>query len=69
MRVVRLRAPGDLRLHEEAAPSAASDETLVPVTDVGLCGSDLHWFEEGGIGDAQLHRLLVLGHEPSAKPP
>jgi L-iditol 2-dehydrogenase len=63
VRVVRLHAPGDLRLHEEDAPRAASDETLVRVTDVGLCGSDLHWFEEGGIGDAQLHRPLVLGHE------
>jgi L-iditol 2-dehydrogenase len=28
-----------------------------------LCGSDLHWFEDGGIGDAQLHAPLVLGHE------
>jgi L-iditol 2-dehydrogenase len=36
---------------------------LVRVTDVGICGSDLHWFEEGGIGDAQLSRPLVLGHE------
>jgi L-iditol 2-dehydrogenase len=30
---------------------------------VGLCGSDLHWFSEGGIGDAQLERPLVPGHE------
>jgi L-iditol 2-dehydrogenase len=33
------------------------------VTSVGLCGSDLHWFTEGGIGDAVLSRPLVLGHE------
>jgi L-iditol 2-dehydrogenase len=63
MHVVRLHAPGDLRLAEEDAPVPRSDETLVRVTDVGLCGSDLHWFEEGGIGDAQLHTPLVLGHE------
>ena len=63
MRVVRLHAQGDLRLHEENPPVAGSDETLVRVTDVGICGSDLHWFEEGGIGDAQLSRPLVLGHE------
>jgi len=30
---------------------------------VGLCGSDRHWFLEGGIGDAVLDRPLVLGHE------
>ncbi|WNB86603.1 zinc-binding dehydrogenase [Cellulomonas sp. ATA003] len=33
------------------------------MTAVGLCGSDLHWFSEGGIGDAQLTNPLVLGHE------
>ena len=30
---------------------------------VGICGSDLHWFFEGEIGDATLERPLVLGHE------
>jgi L-iditol 2-dehydrogenase len=30
---------------------------------VGICGSDLHWWAEGGIGDAGLGSPLVLGHE------
>jgi L-iditol 2-dehydrogenase len=30
---------------------------------VGICGSDLHWFSEGAIGDAVISRPLVLGHE------
>jgi len=30
---------------------------------VGICGSDLHWWAEGGIGDAGLASPLVLGHE------
>jgi L-iditol 2-dehydrogenase len=30
---------------------------------VGVCGSDLHWFAEGSIGDAKLEHPLVLGHE------
>jgi L-iditol 2-dehydrogenase len=63
MRAVRLHAPGDLRLDDENPPVPRPGETLVRVTDVGLCGSDLHWFEDGGIGDAQLHAPLVLGHE------
>ena len=33
------------------------------VTSVGLCGSDLHWYREGAIGDAGLEGPLVLGHE------
>ena len=32
---------------------------------VGLCGSDLHWLAQAGIGDARLERPLVLGHEAS----
>ncbi|GID24333.1 sorbitol dehydrogenase [Paractinoplanes abujensis] len=28
-----------------------------------MCGSDLHWFTEGAIGDAAVARPLVLGHE------
>jgi L-iditol 2-dehydrogenase len=35
----------------------------VRVRGVGLCGSDRHWFLEGGIGDAVLREPLVLGHE------
>jgi L-iditol 2-dehydrogenase len=39
---------------------------LLRVTAVGLCGSDVHWYEEAGIGDAQLKEPLVLGHEFAA---
>jgi L-iditol 2-dehydrogenase len=63
VRVVRLHAAGDLRLDEEAAPGPAAGQTVVRVTDVGLCGSDLHWFEDGGIGDVRLTRPVVPGHE------
>jgi L-iditol 2-dehydrogenase len=63
VRALRLHATGDLRLHEEERPQAREAETLVRVTAVGLCGSDLHWFGEGGIGETRLTRPLVLGHE------
>lgn len=63
MRVVRLHAAGDLRLDEAPAPDAAAGQTVVRVTDVGLCGSDLHWFEEGCIGDTRLTGPVVPGHE------
>jgi L-iditol 2-dehydrogenase len=37
---------------------------LLRVLGVGLCGSDAHWFEEGGIGDATLPEDGVIpGHE------
>jgi len=63
VRALRLHATGDLRLHEEERPEPREAETLVRVTAVGLCGSDLHWFGEGGIGETRLTRPLVLGHE------
>ncbi|MEU8819504.1 alcohol dehydrogenase catalytic domain-containing protein [Actinoplanes sp. NPDC048796] len=63
MIVSRLHRAGDIRLHEEERPVPGDGERLVEVTSVGICGSDLHWFTEGGIGDAVLPRPLVLGHE------
>ena len=63
MIALRLHDKRDLRLHEEPVPTPGDDEVLVRVTAVGLCGSDLHWFREGAIGDVVLTRPLVLGHE------
>lgn len=63
MKTLRLHGAGDLRLADEPAPIAGPGEALVRVTAVGICGSDLHWYDESGIGDAVLDRPLVLGHE------
>src|SRR5918992_873840 len=63
MRVARLHGSGDLRLGEEQPPRPGDGESLVRVEAVGICGSDLHWFKEGAIGDARVETPLVLGHE------
>ena len=63
MKIVRLHAHGELRLHDEPEPEPLAGEALVRVKAVGVCGSDLHWFSEGEIGDAKLEHPLVLGHE------
>jgi L-iditol 2-dehydrogenase len=63
MWAARLYAPGDIRLAEEPVPAAGPSMSLVRVTAVGICGSDLHWWDDAGIGDAQLEHPLVLGHE------
>jgi L-iditol 2-dehydrogenase len=63
MKVLRLHGVGDVRLHDEPMPEPNPDEELVCVTSVGVCGSDLHWLTDAGIGDARLERPLVLGHE------
>ena len=66
MRSTRLYAPHDLRLADEPPPPVGEGETLVRVTDVGVCGSDLHWFAEGCICDARLTRPIPCS---SAKRP
>jgi L-iditol 2-dehydrogenase len=63
VRALRLFGQGDLRLVDEASPVPGPGEELVRVTAVGICGSDLHWYAESGIGDAVLSRPIVLGHE------
>jgi L-iditol 2-dehydrogenase len=66
MKALRLHATGDLRLHDEPVPAPAEGEALLRVTAVGVCGSDLQWFSQSGIGDARLEQPLVLGHEFAA---
>jgi L-iditol 2-dehydrogenase len=63
MKAARLHAVGDLRISDEPVPVPGPGESLVKVTAIGICGSDLHWWDEAGIGDAVLRRPLVLGHE------
>jgi L-iditol 2-dehydrogenase len=64
MRAMRLYQAGDVRVAEEPEPGAAGrGMAVVRVTAVGICGSDLHWWTEGSIGDAQVAHPLVLGHE------
>lgn len=63
MKAVRLWGRRDLRIGDEAMPSPAAGEALVRVTAVGICGSDIHWFDEGGIGGTSAGRPLVPGHE------
>lgn len=59
----RFHAARDVRLAEEPLPKVRDGESLVEITAVGLCGSDLHWYDEGGIGDARITYPIVGGHE------
>jgi len=63
MRVARLYGADDLRLRDEPIPTPRNDQVLIRVTAVGICGSDVHWFTCGSIGDARVDKPLVLGHE------
>ena len=64
---LRLVRPGEVVLSREPMPEPKAGEVLIRVSAVGLCGSDMHWFSEGSIGDAVLTQALVLGHEFSGR--
>jgi L-iditol 2-dehydrogenase len=48
-------------------PEPGPGETLVRLRAVGICGSDMHWYKEGGIGQSKAQYPLVLGHEPAGE--
>lgn len=50
---------------ERDIPVPMDDEVLVKLEYVGICGSDLHYYETGAIGDYLVEPPFVLGHEPS----
>ncbi|WP_395656479.1 zinc-binding dehydrogenase [Nocardioides sp.] len=63
-RVAKLHAVGDLRVEDAAGPARPLPGwSTVAVTSVGLCGSDLHWYAEGGTGEVTLGEPVVPGHE------
>ena len=46
-------------------PEPGPGQVLIEVSAVGVCGSDVHYFEDGRIGDFVVEAPLVLGHEAS----
>lgn len=53
----------DLRVEEREIPQPKTGEVLVQLGAGGICGSDLHYYHDGGVGDFRLREPLVLGHE------
>jgi L-iditol 2-dehydrogenase len=53
----------ELRPIEVSEPGL--DEVLVRPESVGVCGSDVHYYEDGRIGDFIVRKPLILGHETS----
>lgn len=64
MKAARLYGPRDMRIDDVPEPGAPqAGEALIRVGAVGVCGSDLHTYEDGRIGDTVVRDPLVLGHE------
>ena len=60
-----LHGIGDLRIEEHPMPQPGPHEVVVEIRSVGICGSDVHYYEHGRIGDHVVNAPMVLGHESS----
>lgn len=65
MIVAELAARRSFRLREDQILPPGTGEVQVRVESVGICGSDLHYFLDGHIGDTPAAYPQVLGHEPA----
>lgn len=64
-RVCYMYGKMNLQYDEWPMPQAGADEVVVAVEYVGVCGSDLHFFETGMIGPREIKGKQILGHEAS----
>lgn len=58
-----LTGPGTFEFVQKDALPTAPSEVLVQVSVVGVCGSDIHMYQDGRIGTTEILSPLVLGHE------
>jgi L-iditol 2-dehydrogenase len=58
-----LHAAGDLRIEDRPEPQLGDDKVLVEVAAVGICGSDVHYYDHGRIGDYVVLEPMIVGHE------
>jgi L-iditol 2-dehydrogenase len=65
MLIAELVAPREFRLVEREIAPVGPGQVRVRVNAVGICGSDLHSYSEGAIGDTPAQYPMVLGHEPA----
>lgn len=67
MRAAVLQETETFEIEERNRPTPADDEVLVAIRNVGICGSDVHYYEHGRIGDYVVEGPLILGHESAGE--
>ncbi|KAB8131003.1 NAD(P)-dependent alcohol dehydrogenase [Gracilibacillus oryzae] len=63
MKAAVLNKPLDMEIKKVSIPEIKTDEALVKVKCIGICGSDVHYYEHGKIGRYEVKSPLILGHE------
>ncbi|MXN66332.1 alcohol dehydrogenase catalytic domain-containing protein [Stappia sp. GBMRC 2046] len=62
-RVCRLYGEHDIRIETDTVGTPGEGEVLVAIGAGGICGSDLHYYHEGGFGPIRVKEPIILGHE------
>ncbi|MEJ7458872.1 NAD(P)-dependent alcohol dehydrogenase [Staphylococcus saprophyticus] len=65
MNISLLNKPFDMEMKEVKVPKIGATDVLVKVMAVGVCGSDVHYYEHGRVGEFVVEKPLILGHECS----
>lgn len=65
MKSLVIHATRDLRIEDTSVPTPGAGEVLIDVAAGGICGSDLHYYNHGGIGSIRVKEPMILGHEVS----
>ncbi|XP_065057963.1 sorbitol dehydrogenase-like [Rhopilema esculentum] len=60
-----LHGVDDLRLEQTPISKPGKNEVLIAINSVGICGSDVHYWKKGAIGDFIVKAPMILGHESS----
>lgn len=63
MKTVVIHAAKDLRIEERKPDPVGSGQVEIAIQAGGICGSDLHYYNHGGIGAIRLREPMILGHE------
>lgn len=58
-----LNGAHDLVIEDRTMPTPGPDQVLVEIRAVGICGSDVHYYDHGRIGDYVVEAPMVIGHE------
>jgi L-idonate 5-dehydrogenase len=63
MKAIVAHAAKDLRVDDLQTPEPGAGEVLIKMAAGGICGSDLHYYNNGGFGTVRLKEPMILGHE------
>lgn len=67
MRASVMTGVGALQIEVRPVPTPGDHQVLVEVAAVGVCGSDVHYYRHGRIGDFVVEQPMILGHELSGR--